>query len=1130
MAPRAGLFDGGFDKKSIFDPEVNSDGVFDPQFSQTTAGGHNGTLAVTLGALTLSATGTVEVQGTLTTTLGALTLSATGTVDVQGTASITLGDVTLAGAGTVASAGPQGTLDVTLDALTLAGTGTVEVKGTASITLGALTLAGTGGVEVHGTLAVTLGTLTLAGTGGVEVQGTLAVTLGSLSLLGIGIEGDQAPPPPATGERHALSGWEHGDEFVGSNGNGLTFGSNVIAPSRGGARAYASGATNLSYTPSGSVRAGYVQFRFKIERLPSNGDGNVLIHEMRNGATNPSGQPQIVLTSSGTLQFWNTGLTPVTDGTLMFTSAALSVGDWHLIEYRTVMNTATQTGTPGTETNASLSAWVNGVALGTYAPGGSITPAVGIHVTTGFFQSIRLCNSTATGLASATNAIICFDDYILDETVRCNDEHIVGLKPNGFGTYNTGWTNPARAMTGNVGQTGAATSTTANARVSYTVPTLRSRGCHGASIGPARLLILNGSVTGSTAGLFLMINGVETFNTVNLAGTSLPIIPKSSEFDVTIYPDDQVEVGFQKDNSVTSRNFSALCLCVAVADADVDIEDPSEDVETAFLQYTGDGTAHQVVALPFEPDLIYLVPVDGTTNYHPHVWESSSRQGINNMLSTLQSAQALMVMEGHAEMIVTDAWGTGLLNTTGLLYDVFAIRDPSRRTIQLGDFTRDTGEDNFDVALEDATFPIDFLQLTNQSVASTGNAQIHGLASLGDNTYRFGTNTGGGITDAIQSVGTGTFEIGADTNIQAAYFNPYFALSIQRFTQTTLMDVVSWTGDGTTPRVIPTNESIGTVQLVLVFPTETGASANGRRAHIRSPGFTSTNSRMVGTSAGAVVTTGIVALGTDQFSVGVDCNLSGQDYQALVIAEGIDLNLVPVPDVVGLTVAAAITALEAGLVTLGTVSGGSDAQLIVDQDPDAGTLVVIGTPVNVVLAGTGDPCVMYTQDWAAGNSLFTSMASYEQATDGVDPLYPETQTAVDVTVTGGKLDWNGVDDDYQSAGLDIGLLGTLEGGGIGSYSGPGWWDGTVGYVLCTYTPNALALAGSSYSPLVTLYTTAISALTLAYRPPQRLLRNLVPDGAGHPERVLRAGRAPGRGRADHVPPQLAVWDLQRGNG
>ena len=153
----------------------------------------NGNLAVTLGALTLSATATVPTppsHGTLAITLGALTLSATATNPVppppiHGNLAVTLGALTLSARATNPAPPPpiHGNLEVTLGALTLSATATNPAPPAPS----------------HGSLAITLGTLTLSATATVPParHGSLAVTLGALTLsatatnpIGVGLAND----------------------------------------------------------------------------------------------------------------------------------------------------------------------------------------------------------------------------------------------------------------------------------------------------------------------------------------------------------------------------------------------------------------------------------------------------------------------------------------------------------------------------------------------------------------------------------------------------------------------------------------------------------------------------------------------------------------------------------------------------------------------------------------------------------------------------------------------------------------------------------------------------------------------------------------------------------------------------
>lgn len=98
--------------------------------------------ALTLGALTLSSTGTVNVTASAAATLGALTLASTGAVNVTASAAVTLGALTLAS--TLAIGSPvTASAAFTLGALTLASTANVNVTASAAATLGALTLAST---------------------------------------------------------------------------------------------------------------------------------------------------------------------------------------------------------------------------------------------------------------------------------------------------------------------------------------------------------------------------------------------------------------------------------------------------------------------------------------------------------------------------------------------------------------------------------------------------------------------------------------------------------------------------------------------------------------------------------------------------------------------------------------------------------------------------------------------------------------------------------------------------------------------------------------------------------------------------------------------------------------------------
>jgi hypothetical protein len=157
--------------------------------SVTLSAGATGTLAATLAAATVAASGTVTDNGTLSVTLAAATLAASGSVGgaVTGTLAQTLAaaTVTASGAATV-----SGSLAQTLAAATSAVTGVVTIGGSLAQTLAAATSAVTGEVKVSGSLAQTLAAAGVAASGAVTDRGTLAVTLDAATSSASGIVGN----------------------------------------------------------------------------------------------------------------------------------------------------------------------------------------------------------------------------------------------------------------------------------------------------------------------------------------------------------------------------------------------------------------------------------------------------------------------------------------------------------------------------------------------------------------------------------------------------------------------------------------------------------------------------------------------------------------------------------------------------------------------------------------------------------------------------------------------------------------------------------------------------------------------------------------------------------------------------
>lgn len=112
--------------------------------------------------------------------------------------------------------------------------------------------------------------------------------------------------------------------------------------------------------------------------------------------------------------------------------------------------------------------------------------------------------------------------------------------------------------------------------------------------------------------------------------------------------------------------------------------------------------------------------------------------------------------------------------------------------------------------------------------------------------------------------------------------------------------------------------------------------------------------------------------------------------------------------------------------------------------------------------------IPHNRVFTAGNSTFTATDVYERSANGVDPLYPEMFEAEGVTVTANRVTWSTTYADWQSTGFVMEGMGSLAGGGVGSYAGTNFWDGTRGCIDCSYWPSAASLNGTNYNPLIWL--------------------------------------------------------------
>lgn len=137
------------------------------------------TSAVTLSAVTVSATGALVFAGTSSITLPATTTSATGAQSFAATSAIALPAVTVAGTGLHPYIGSA---NITLASVTTAATGAQVFTATSAVTLSPVTVSAMGRETFTATSAVVLPAVTVAATGSEIFTATSTVALPSVTV------------------------------------------------------------------------------------------------------------------------------------------------------------------------------------------------------------------------------------------------------------------------------------------------------------------------------------------------------------------------------------------------------------------------------------------------------------------------------------------------------------------------------------------------------------------------------------------------------------------------------------------------------------------------------------------------------------------------------------------------------------------------------------------------------------------------------------------------------------------------------------------------------------------------------------------------------------------------------------
>mgnify|MGYP001304084472 CR=1 FL=1 len=525
----------------------------------------------------------------------------------------------------------------------------------------------------------------------------------------------------------------------------------------------------------------------------------------------------VELGTAGQLKFYNWGNwvsvgggneTPTT-GQLLGSSSALTIGQWYRVELHWRFFVG---GGPLLEVRLDGT----GVSLAAFS-----SQQFGLNHHTSQAQTRTF------GGGVASTAAWDLDDVAFDTAGWIGDTEVLQAPITGIGHYNTGWTtaggavNPHNftAVPYNIALTGAPYSmdcSTPSGQISFTLMPFADMGINPDTgqifgISVSTMAASNG---GANVQIFIRKNGTDTYS---------PSMDINSSQGVHRYywsaatlggllVTDTVEVGLRHDPvQVTNCPVGGLFVDVEASNV-ADVEELTGVVQIAKGTYTGDGLT-QDINVGFRPDFI-LVYGASTASTGPRFWW----QGVYGAgtASAVQSVPWPGLLDiGATGFTVT---GNGLaFNAVSNTYTWVAISDPNGRVFDRDGFWKKTGS-SWDQPLVDPTFTPEFLWVAPIYIPSSPQAVMARFSSqTGTNSSFLSVDTAD-ATDAIQSMGAGTFNLGTRVDRAPRTF-AYAAFRTHHFLQRRLIYVGSYTGDGTSNRVLPVTILANPLKWAMVVPT-----------------------------------------------------------------------------------------------------------------------------------------------------------------------------------------------------------------------------------------------------------------------------------------------------------------------
>jgi hypothetical protein len=600
----------------------------------------------------------------------------------------------------------------------------------------------------------------------------------------------------------------------------------------------------------------------------------------------------VELGTSGQLKFYNWGNwvclgggheTPTT-GQLLGSSSPLTIGQWYRIELHWRFYVG---GGPLLEIRIDgNSVSLTGFVVGQY---GVEQYGLAHHTSTGSRRTF--------GGGPASTGTWDIDDVAYDTSTWVGDTEVIHVPVTGIGHYNSGWTTAGgpvnyhnfTAIPYNLQLTGSPysmDSTTAGGQISFALTPFADLGIdpdtgviHG--ISAATMAASNG---GANATFFIRKNGTDYYapTSVNInSGQTVQRYYWNAATLGGLLITDIVEFGLLHDGTTTNCPVGGIFVDVEASNV-ADVEEYTGVVQIAHGTYSGTGNT-QDITVGFRPDFLLVYGNGGITSTGPRFWW----RGVYGA-GTISAIQSV-TWQGLSAVGMTGFTVTGNnlgFNGVSNSYSYLAISDPNGRVFDRDGFYKMDAV-TWNQKLVDPTFVPEFLMVAPIYVPSSPTAVMARFNSQTGANSSFLNTAAADVTDAILSVGTGTFQLGNRLD-KHPRTHVWAAFRTNNFLQRRLIYVGSYIGDDATNRVIPVVLA-NPLKFALVVPTNTERRVfkDDTMAAEESHYF-STDQIFLTAAGGSLITALTPTSITVKGGASANLNTSGVLYNILAFAAGTD--------------------------------------------------------------------------------------------------------------------------------------------------------------------------------------------------------------------------------------------------